>query len=69
MSFATGATVAANDNWADTDEANIQATGLAPTNALESAILTDLATGAYTAVVRGQNDTIGVGLVEVYYLP
>ncbi|MEO8351628.1 MAG: hypothetical protein ABI680_07850, partial [Chthoniobacteraceae bacterium] len=66
---ASGATVAVNDNWADTDEANIQATGLAPKNAAESAILTSLASGAYTAVVRGKNDTIGVGLVEVYYLP
>ena len=58
-----------NDNWADTDAANIEATGLAPTNAAESAILTNLAPGAYTAVVRGKNDTVGVGLVEVYYLP
>jgi len=66
---ASGATVADNDNWADTDEANIQATGLAPTNPAESAILTNLASGAYTAVVRGKDDTIGVGLVEVYYLP
>jgi hypothetical protein len=66
---ATGATVASNDNWGDTDKAAIQATGLAPTNPLESAILTPLATGAYTAVVRGNNDTVGVGLVEVYYLP
>jgi hypothetical protein len=66
---ASGATVATNDNWADSDEANIQATGLAPTNSAESAILTNLASGAYTAIVRGKNDTIGVGLVEVYYLP
>ena len=66
---ASGATVAVNDNWADTDATNIEATGLAPTNAAESAILTLLAPGAYTAVVRGLNDTVGIGLVEVYYLP
>jgi len=57
-----------NDNWRDTQAAAIQATGLAPTNDLESAIDADLAPGAYTAIVRGKNNTSGVALVEVYDL-
>ena len=57
-----------NDNWMDTDPGAIQATGLAPTNNLESAILVTLSPGAYTAIVRGKNNGVGVGLVEAYDL-
>ena len=57
-----------NDNWRDTQQAEIQATGLPPTNDLESAIVANLAPGAYTAIVRGNNNTSGVALVEVYDL-
>jgi hypothetical protein len=57
-----------NDNWADTQQAEIQATGVAPGNSLESAIVATLPPGAYTAIVRGQNDATGVGLVEAYDL-
>jgi hypothetical protein len=55
-----------NDNWRDTQEAAITATGLAPTDDLESAIDVTLAPGSYTAIVRGKNNTTGVGLIEVY---
>jgi sugar lactone lactonase YvrE len=61
-----GAIIATNDNWKDTQQAAIAATGLAPPNDLESAILITLAPGHYSAVVRGKNNTTGVGLVEVY---
>jgi hypothetical protein len=64
----SGFTTKINDNWRDTQEAAIQATGLAPTNDLESAIDATLAPGAYTAVVRGKNNASGVALVEVYDL-
>ena len=57
-----------NDNWRDTQEAEIQATGIPPTNDLESAIVATLAPGAYTAIVRGNGNTSGVALVEVYDL-
>ena len=57
-----------NDNWRDTQQAAIQATGIPPTNDLESAIDATLAPGAYTAIVRGKNNTSGVALVEVYDL-
>ena len=59
-----------NDNWRDdpAQEAAIIATGIAPTNNLESAIDATLNPGAYTAVVRGKNNTSGVALIEVYDL-
>ena len=63
-----GDTLATNDNWKDTQEAEIDATGLAPTDDAESAMLQTLPSGAYTAIVRGAGDTTGVGLVEVYNL-
>ncbi len=61
-------TVLSNDNWADAQAAEIEATGLAPTDGLESAILATLAPGAYTAVMRGQDAGTGTGLVEAYDL-
>jgi hypothetical protein len=57
-----------NDNWRDTQAAAIIATGIPPTNDLESAILVTLAPGAYTAILKGNNGTSGMGLVEVYDL-
>ncbi|MGI8956147.1 MAG: DUF4331 domain-containing protein [Chthoniobacterales bacterium] len=57
-----------NDNWQDTQKDEITATGLAPSNPLEAAVVLDLAPGAYTMVVRGKNGTTGVALVEGYDL-
>jgi hypothetical protein len=59
-----------NNNWRDdpVQEALIKATGIPPSNDLESAIEARLAPGAYTAIVTGNGDTSGVGLVEVYDL-
>jgi hypothetical protein len=57
-----------NNNWRDTQEAEIQATGIPPTNDLESAILATLTPGNYTAIVRGNGNTSGVALVEIYDL-
>jgi hypothetical protein len=65
---ANGALVASNDNWADTQEAEIQASGLAPSDAREAAIEQTLSPGSYTAVVAGQNAGVGLGLVEIYRL-
>jgi hypothetical protein len=61
-----GALLAANNNWRDTQEFEINATTIPPTNDLESAILQNLAPGNYTAVVRGLNGTTGVALIEAY---
>ena len=59
-----------NNNWRDdpVQAALIQATGIPPSNDLESAIDATLSPGNYTAIVRGLNDTSGVGVVEVYDL-
>jgi hypothetical protein len=64
----TGFATITNNNWRDTQEDEIQATGIPPVNDLESAIIGNLAPGAYTAIVRGNGNTSGVGLVEVYDL-
>ena len=64
----SGQRIKANDDWI-TDRAPIQATGLAPTNDKESAILISLLPGGYTAIVRGQNNSTGIGLVECYNVP
>jgi CSLREA domain-containing protein len=63
-----GDLIASNDNWKDMQQAEIEATGIPPTNDAESAILRTLTPGLYTAVVRGENDTTGIALVEVYQI-
>jgi hypothetical protein len=63
-----GFTTIINDNWKDSQEVEIFATGAAPDNDLESAILATLAPGNYTAIVKGKNNTTGVALVEAYDL-
>ncbi len=63
-----GVLLAANDNWRSDQEAAIAASGLPPTDDLESAILETLLPAAYTAIVGGANGTTGVALVEVYQL-
>jgi hypothetical protein len=59
-----------NDNWKDDffQAEAILATGLAPSRDLDSAIDAYLQPGSYTAVVRGKNNTSGVGLIEIYDL-
>ena len=73
----TGALIASNNNWQTTiiggtiaaDQVSaIQNSGHAPTQPSESAIITALSPGNYTAIVRGTNNTVGVALVEVYDL-
>src|SRR6266498_4470777 len=66
---ANGTVIASNNNWQDNINAiDIQRNGLAPPNALESAIVLRLPAGSYTAIVRGANGGTGVGLAEVYTL-
>jgi hypothetical protein len=61
-------TIVTNDNWRDTQEAEIIATTIPPSDDLESAIVATLDPGAYTAIVSGHNGGTGVGLVEAYDL-
>jgi hypothetical protein len=63
----TGGVVASNDDWHDGSKAaQIQESGLAPTDSRESAVLVTLAPGNYTAVVSGYGNGTGNGLVEAY---
>jgi len=65
---ADGSVLAVNDNWRDTQEQEIIATGIPPTNDLESAIVATLPPGRYTAVLRGRDQLTGVALLEIYDL-
>ena len=60
--------LASNDDWKVPNAATISATGKAPHDDRESAIVMTLAPGSYTAIVRGKNNSTGVSLVEVYDL-
>jgi hypothetical protein len=56
-----------NDNWrSNANAAAIQATGNAPSNDNEAALLITLEPGAYTAIVNGVGGTSGIGIVEVF---
>ena len=63
-----GTRILANNDWRDTQEAEIQATGIPPTNDLEAAIVQTLDPGSYTVILRGMGMTTGIGLVEIYDL-
>jgi len=64
-----GALLDSNDDWGlSPDHAEIQASGVAPTNPKESAVVKILPTGPFTAIVRGVGNTTGVGSVELYQL-
>ena len=63
-----GNLLASNDNWRSDQEQEIIATGLAPQNDNDAAILTVLFPRAYTAIVRGKNQTSGLAMVEIYKL-
>lgn len=63
-----GSLITTNDNWQDAGNAGDIPTNLQPSNDLESAILSVLDPGLYTAIVSGKDGATGVGLVEVYDL-
>ena len=65
---ANGSSLAFNDNWRTTQETEIIATTIPPSNENEAAIVRMLAPGAYTAILRGKDNTTGVALVEGYNL-
>lgn len=64
----SGVMIDANDDWRTFNEEEIKNSQLAPPNDLESAIIRRLDPGAYTAIIRGVDNTEGIGLVEVYDL-
>jgi len=66
-----GTLITTNNNWKDNtalEQQDITSNQLAPTNDLESAIVSTLQPGNYTAIVTGKNGTTGVGLLEFYSL-
>ncbi|MFL6583436.1 MAG: PQQ-dependent sugar dehydrogenase [Chthoniobacterales bacterium] len=63
-----GSIITTNDNWKDTQQADIQAVNLAPSDDRESALVTTVNAGNYTAIVAGKNGATGVALAEAYDL-
>jgi hypothetical protein len=63
-----GSLIISNDNWKETQQAEIQNSTVAPPNDLEAAIVATLPPANYTAVLRGKNGTTGIGVVEMYDL-
>jgi outer membrane protein assembly factor BamB len=61
-----GTLIASNDDWKNNQQAQIEATGLAPGDDRDAAILLNLQPGTYFPVVRGAGGTIGIALVEAY---
>ncbi|MEO7725484.1 MAG: hypothetical protein ABIU29_12500, partial [Chthoniobacterales bacterium] len=57
--------IAANDDWGS-QQAETEASGFAPSEDLESALVMSLGADTYTAIVSGYNETRGVALVEAY---
>jgi hypothetical protein len=66
---ANGSTIRANDDWRTDQASELQALQIQPGDDAESALIATLPAGNYTAVVRGNSETTGVGLVEVYNIP
>lgn len=64
-----GALVLANNDWKTAQQAEITATGLQPSDDLESALVQTLQPGPYTAQLRGNNNGTGVGVIDVFALP
>ena len=66
----TGSLIFSNDDWmASPQKAQIQASGLAPNDSREPAIIATLPQGSYTTIIRGKDNTTGIALGEVYVLP
>jgi hypothetical protein len=68
-----GAVIAENDNWktrpdGSSQQAELESTGLQPTDDLEAAVLINLQPGQYSALVRGKPEGTGIGVVQVYFL-
>lgn len=68
-----GTTIAFNDDWktrpdGSSQQAEIEATTVSPSNELEAAFVRRLPPGSYTSIVRGKDGTTGIALVEAYHL-
>ncbi|MEO5754382.1 MAG: ice-binding family protein [Chthoniobacterales bacterium] len=63
-----GSVITSNDDWQDTEKTEVEDSTIPPTDDLESAIVATLPAGNYTAILRGQSGTSGIGVVEMYDL-
>lgn len=63
-----GVIVRENDDWESDQKAELEATGLQPTNPREAAMVVTIPPGQYTAQVRGKPETTRIGVVRVYFL-
>ncbi|PZR74639.1 MAG: hypothetical protein DLM73_07620 [Chthoniobacterales bacterium] len=63
-----GAIVRENDDWMTDQQAELEATGLQPSNSKEAALVATIPPGQYTAQVRGKPEGTGIGVVEIYFL-
>jgi hypothetical protein len=59
---------AVNDDWKQTQQSDVEATGIPPGDDRESAILRWVSPGPHTAVLRGKDNGSGIGLLELYDL-
>ena len=66
---ANASLVRANDNWKESQRAELEARNIQPPDDRESALIVAVPSGAYTAIVRGKDARTGVGLVEIYNVP
>jgi len=64
--YRDGVLIGSNDDWQDSQRADIEASGYAPMDPRESAWIQSLTSGAYTTIVRGKNGSTGVGIVESF---
>ena len=63
-----GVLIATNDNWQDDVNVSQLRADLQPTDTREAVLTRTLTPGNYTAIVRGVNSTVGVGIIEVFDL-
>lgn len=63
-----GALLATNNDWKTNQQSLIEQSGIPPKHDLESAIVSDLSPGNYTAILRGNSNGSGLGVVEFYHL-
>ena len=63
-----GALVISNNDWRDTQQGEIEQIHLAPSEAVESALIANLPAGHYTTIVAGKDGGTGIALVEAYNL-
>ena len=61
-----GSLITSNDNWKDTQRSQIEGTIFQPADDRESVILATLSPAAYTAILSGKNNGVGIGVIEVY---